>query len=350
MALSNEQTAMLRLLAQGEQGYADIAALMGLSEEEVRAKVVGALAQLQAEGKPAPDVPPPIPGGAHPAAEATPPEPEPPPEPPAASEAPVEPAIADAVAPREGAGEPEAPRPVAPPPASPSPSDRPSSGGRTITLPTGRNAWLLGGGILAAIAIVVAVILLASGGGGGSSTTAGDGASTAGREGKSESTSTAKEPTQAELKAVDGSEASGRATFGRVENKLALQVEATGLEPTVEGKNSYAILLAQSKQRMLPLASTAVKGSGKGANAIAAQFEVPVEILGYLANGTFDQIVITKVENKRFEEAIEAATKKKRAPTYTGEEILRGTITGPIVGLAQREKEASEEKSKSGGQ
>src|ERR1700759_3362390 len=87
---------MLRLLAQGEQGYADIAALMGLSEEDVRAKVVGALAQLQAEGKPAPDVPPPVPGGAQPAAEATPPEPEPGEATPPAAE---EPAIADAVAP-----------------------------------------------------------------------------------------------------------------------------------------------------------------------------------------------------------------------------------------------------------
>ena len=77
VALSDEQNAMLRLLASGEQGYADIAALLGLSEDEVRAKVVGALAQLQAEGKPAPAVPPPVPGGAQPAAEVTPPEPEP---------------------------------------------------------------------------------------------------------------------------------------------------------------------------------------------------------------------------------------------------------------------------------
>src|ERR1700759_4843589 len=69
---------MLRLLASGEQGYGDIAALMGLSEDEVRAKVVGALAQLQAEGKHAPDIPPPVPGGAKPAAEVAPPEPEPP--------------------------------------------------------------------------------------------------------------------------------------------------------------------------------------------------------------------------------------------------------------------------------
>ena len=68
MALSDEQNAMLRLLASGEQGYDDIAALMGLSVTEVRAKVVGALAQLEAEGKPVPDVPSPVAGCATPAA------------------------------------------------------------------------------------------------------------------------------------------------------------------------------------------------------------------------------------------------------------------------------------------
>ena len=54
---------MLRLLAQREQGYDDIAALMGLSVEEVQAKVAGALSQIEDEGKPAPDVPPPEPEG-----------------------------------------------------------------------------------------------------------------------------------------------------------------------------------------------------------------------------------------------------------------------------------------------
>ena len=44
MALSDDQRAMLRLLAQREQGYEDIAALMGLSVDEVRAKVDDALA------------------------------------------------------------------------------------------------------------------------------------------------------------------------------------------------------------------------------------------------------------------------------------------------------------------
>jgi hypothetical protein len=347
VALSDEQNAMLRLLAQGEQGYADIAALMGLSEEEVRAKVVGALAQLQAEGRPAPDIPPPIAGGAKPAAEATAPEPEPVPEP-AAGEAAAEPAMAGAVAPKAGAEEqgaaaakPPAEPAAAPRPASPPPSGSSSSGGHTITLPTGRKAWLFGGGLVAAVAVIVVVILLVSGGGGGGSST--EAGSTTAAEGNSETTAGNKPATEAELKAVDGSEAEGRATFGRVKNKLALQVEAKGLEPTVEGSNSYAIWLAQSPRRMLPLASIGVKGSGKGAHEIAAQFEVPVEILAYLAGGTFDQIAITKVDNKRFQAGVEVATKKKRAPAYTGVEVLRGAITGPIVGLAVREEEKKKE-------
>jgi hypothetical protein len=331
VALSDEQNAMLRLLAQGEQGYADIAALMGLSEEDVRAKVVGALAQLQAEGKPAPDVPPPIPGGAHPAAEVTPPEPEPVEEAATPKEEP-EPAVADSVAPKASI-------PAATPPASP-----PPSGGRTITLPTGRKAWLLGGGVLAAIAVIVVVILLVSGGGsdGDSTTTATEGATTAAEGGKAgdETNAGAKPATEAKLEAVDGSDAKGFASFGRVKNKLALQIEATGLEPTEEGVNSYAIWLAQNPKKMIPLASIGVKASGKGAGDIAAQFEVPVEILAYLASGTFDQIAITKVDNKRFETGVEIATKRKKTPTYLGEEVLRGTISGPIVGLAVREEEA----------
>lgn len=341
MALSNEQNAMLRLLAQGEQGYADIAALMGLSEEEVRAKVVGALAQLQAEGKPAPDVPPPIPGGGHPAAEATPPEPEP--AAPAAAAEP-EPAVADTVAP---SGAPKAgsalSQPVAPPPSTP-PADRGPARGRTITLPTGRSAWLLGGGIVAAIVVIVVVILLVSGGGGGGSATAPTGGATTAAEGGNDETSAGAKPaTEAKLTAVDGSGAKGFASFGRVKKKLALQVEATGLEPTTEG-TSYAIWLAQNPRKMIPLASTGVKGSGEAAGVIAAQFEVPVEILAYLASGTFDQVAITKVDNKRFQTGIEVATKRKTTPTYLGKEVLRGTITGPIVGLAVREEEAKKAK------
>lgn len=348
MALSDEQNAMLRLLASGEQGYGDIAALLGLSEDEVRAKVVGALAQLQAEGKPAPDIPPPLAGGAKPAAEVAPPEPEP--TPPAPSEPAAEPIQSEPTAPKEAAKPPAAPaptppaaKPVAAAPAASSPPPT-SGGGRTVTLPSGGKAWLFGGAILAAIAVIVVVIILISGGSGddSSSTTGTEGGSTTTAENAGgENTSGAKEATQAELVAVDGSEAVGLATFGRLKNKLALQIEAKGLEATTAG-NAYTIWLAQSPQKMLPLASTAVKGSGEGAGQIAAQFEVPVEILAYLASGTFDQIAITKTETKPFEASIKAATNNKTTPKYTGAEVLRGTITGRIVGLAKREEAEQE--------
>jgi hypothetical protein len=355
VALSDEQNAMLRLLASGEQGYGDLAALLGLSEDEVRAKVVGALAQLQAEGKPAPDIPPPIAGGAKPAAEVAPPEPEPPAAP--SEEPQAEPIMAEPTAPGAVAGapipaaEPQTPKPAAAKPAaatpaaaaapaSPPPSS-PSSAGRTITLPSGRSAYVVAGTVLGLIVVVVAIILLSSGDGSdnSASTTATEGGSTTTGENGTGENSATKEATQAELVAVDGSEAVGLAIFGRLKNKLALQIEAKGLEPTVEGTDAYTIWLAQSPQRMLPLASAAVKGSGKGAGQIAAQFEVPVEILTYLAKGTFDQIAITRTRTKPFEAAVAVATKNKTTPKYTGEPVLRGTITGRIVGLAQREEE-----------
>ncbi|HJZ35571.1 MAG TPA: hypothetical protein VJ204_04785 [Solirubrobacterales bacterium] len=372
MALSDEQNAMLRLLASGEQGYDDIAALMGLSVTEVRAKVVGALAQLEAEGKPVPDVPSPVVGGAKPAAATAPPAPVPPqPGPPAEAPSEPKPVIAEPTSSEATAEAPDAgpaataaaPKPAsAKAPAAPGagagsagatpPPSTPPSGGRTITLPSGRGAWLLGGGI-AAIVVIVVVILLVSGGGSdnSSSTTSGSttpsnetGANENGAENEAgtEPAAGAKAPTVAKLVAVDGSEAEGKATFGRIKNKLALAVEAKGLEPTTTG-TSYTVWLAQSPTKMLPLASTAVKASGKGAGDIAAEFEVPVEVLAYLANGTFAELAITRTEDAKINAAIKVAKKEKTTPAYTGEEVLHGQITGPIVGLAKREKEVKAE-------
>jgi hypothetical protein len=354
VALSDEQNAMLRLLASGEQGYDDIAALMGLSVTEVRAKVVGALAQLEAEGKPVPDVPSPVPGGAKPAAEAAPPEPAPSESEPVFAEL-APPEAAKAAPSGAGpAGETAAPKPAAPKAApAPPPPSTPPSGGRTITLPSGRSAWLLGGGVAAIVVIVVVILLVSGGGGGDSSSTTSSGSTTPGaeaganetaaeKETGTESTSGTKEPTVAKLVAVDGSEGEGQATFGRIKNKLALAVEATGLEPTTTG-NSYTVWLAQSATKMLPLASTAVKASGKGAGDIAAEFEVPVEVLAYLANGTFAELAITRTNDAELEASIKVAKKEKATPAYTGEEVLHGQITGPIVGLAKREKEVKAE-------
>ena len=53
------------------------------------------------------------------------------------------------------------------------------------------------------------------------------------------------------------------------------------------------------------------------ANTIAGEYEVPVEILAYLAKGTFDQIAITRTETKKLEAAIETAMRLCRGAGKT---------------------------------
>jgi len=182
--------------------------------------------------------------------------------------------------------------------------------------------------------VVALVIVLAVSGGDDSGTTTGSSESTSGAE---ETVSASNNPklTQAVLGPVDGGDAKGVATFGRVKNSLALQIEAEGLAPTGKGQ-SYTVWLYQSPQKMLPLASTAVGDNGK----IGAQVQVPTEVLAYLANETFDQLDISLTEDATLKASLAKATKEKEAPIYTGTDVLRGTITGPIIGAAKKEAEA----------
>jgi hypothetical protein len=316
MGLSDDQRAMLRLLAQREQGYEDIAALMGLSVDEVRAKVKGALSQLEEEGAPAPVLPP------EPTPVAPPPEPVPEPEPPAAP-AKAEPPVAEPG--------PEASAPKAPPTPKRAPSPR-----AKLSLPSesGPRAALAAG---VAVVILLIVVVLVSGGGDSDpdTTTAATGteAATEAEDPGSTPVNT-KDVTQATLSAVDGGDANGVATFGRIKNSLALQIEAEGLEPTGKGQ-AYTIWLAQSPQKMLPLASTRVPDTGK----IAAQVGVPTEVLAYLAKGTFDQMAITLTEDAALKASLAKAAREKKSPVYTGTEVLNGQITGPIIGAANKAKE-----------
>jgi hypothetical protein len=306
MALTDDQRAMIRLLAQREEGYEDIAALMGLSVGEVRARVKDALDQLEDEGVAPPSLPV---------------------EPPSA-EKPAEPEVSDEPA------EAEKPAPPAPKAPARSPKRSPSSRPR-VSLPTDRGPRAA---IAAGVAVVVLVIVvLAVGGGGGSSdttTAASNGSSSGFEETASTTAANSKQVTQAILSPVGGGNASGVVIFGRVKNSLALQIEAEGLAPTANGQ-SYTVWLAQSPKKMLPLASTTVDKSGK----IAAQVEVPTEVLAYLAKGTFDKIDVSLTSDAALKAALSKATSEKKAPVYTGADVLRGTITGPIVGAATKAKE-----------
>jgi hypothetical protein len=214
---------------------------------------------------------------------------------------------------------------------------------RELKLLEGRGLWALLAGAAIVILFVV-FVLFGAGGGDGSDTTSTSSSSTSeGTVARLEKAAEGgkKEVTKASLDAVDGSDATGVAIFGRVKNSLALQVAAEGLEPA-EGGESYTIWLAASPQKMLPLASTEVGEDGK----IGAQVEVPTEVLAYLANETFGQIAITRTEKTQLKTSLTKATKEKAAPAYTGEEVLRGDVTGPIVGAASRPKDQRQSGSK----
>jgi Anti-sigma-K factor rskA. len=264
---------MLRLLAQREQGYEDIAALMGLSVEQVRAKVKDALEEIDSDK--APPVPPPTPT----------------------------PKVA----------KPAEVQPPAPPMSKvPLPADR----RRPIE-------WLAGAAIVVLIVLFATGVLDIGGGGSDSSTTNAGNAPARGTNTAAANTSQA---TKAVLTPVNGGNAKGLALFGRVKKTAVLQVEATGLDPSPKGQ-SYTIWLYRSPKIVLRVGAVAVGKSG----GIAAQFPIPAQVLAYVAGGAFDQIDISLTPNAAYDAEVAQAKKQKRLPAYTGTDILRGKITGPVV-------------------
>jgi hypothetical protein len=288
MPLSDDQKALLRLLAQREQGYDDIAALMGLSVDEVRARVKEALAELDESG-------------AEPAAGPTPSPAQPPPF-------------------RE-------PAPAAPKPRA----QRPRAAASSLpSLPKDQGALR---GLLAGAAVVLVIVLLlvtgvfGGGGDGGSSTTAASettsGETAAGGAGLP--STGGKVPTQAVLKPVNGSGASGRALFVRANKSVLLLLVARGLEPSPAGK-SYTLSLVRSPGERLPLIATKAGKEG----VISGQFQVALQVLGLLAGG-FDEMEVSLVPDDELRVALAQAKETQKAPSYGGEAVLSGPVTGPIV-------------------
>jgi hypothetical protein len=282
MALSDDQRALLRLLAKREEGYEDIAALKGLSVEQVRAEVAEALAELQAAGK----APPPPPAAER---QETTPEPEPP--------APPQPS-----APQETTQ----PTPAARPTRSAVPSER-------------RRLVLLTGGALTIVAAVLGAIAIFSGGSDSSSAGSGNIASEA-------AASENGKVTQALLEPAAGESGSGQAVFGRLGKQIVLQVAAEGLQPTSAGE-SYTVWLYRSPKLALRVGSVAVGDSGR----LGARFTIPAELLAYVASGAFDQIYISRVEDAAYQREVALAKRNKSLPRYTGETVLTGEITGPVA-------------------
>jgi hypothetical protein len=292
--LNDEQKALLRLLAQRDESYEDIGALMGLSVEQVRSRVREALAALNGDAE-AGGVPPP----------------------PRAEPAPHAPGPVRATAPREKAQAPQHERPAR--------AARPSLRRlRGLALPRDRRRRLeLAGGALA----VILLVLFASGlvnidGGGGSKPS-----SAARASARAEAAGGAgSKLTQAVLKPVNGGEAIGRALFGRVGKEVVLQVVAQGLEPSPSGK-SYAVWLYRSPKVVLRVGAAKVGKSG----GLAARFPIPTELLAYVAGGAFKQIDVSLASDAAYRREVAGAKQQKRLPAYAGTDVLRGDITGPIV-------------------
>lgn len=288
MGLSGDQKALLRLLAQREQGYEDVAALMGLSVDEVRIRVKDALDAVEREGGEVPSV-----------LEAPTPTPR------------AEEKQAPAPAPREK------PRPAV------AKSKKPSGGG----LPKERRVLAIAGGLGV---VVVVILLLATGviGGGDSGSDSGSetGDTVAQRQPGDE------QVTGAVLKPLDGGDARGRAVLGKEGKTAAMIVEATGLEPSGQG-SSYAIWLYKSPQKRIPLIFAKVDNSGR----LLTQFKVPTEVLAYLAAGTFDQVYVSLGANKQFASSLAAAKQAGKSPTYAGTDVLAGKVTGPLTEIDIKE-------------
>ena len=295
---SQDQRAMLRLLAQREDGYADIGALTGLGVEDVRAKVKGALAELDgpaseaAAEQPTPPLPPPSP------------QPAPPPAPP------VEPATPPPPPPKQPA--PKSFRPKAPKPGLPKDEGA-------------RRALIAGGAVVLVIVLLLVTGVFGGGDGGGSGTTTAASETTGGATGGGQATANGKQPTEATLKAVDGSGASGQALFGRSGQAVVLLLSAKGLQPSPAGQ-SYTVSLVRSSNERLPLVATKVGKEG----VIGGRFQVAPQVLGLLAGG-FDEMEVSIVPDSALKVALAQARKSQKAPDYGGTPILRGPVTGPIV-------------------
>jgi hypothetical protein len=297
---------MLRLLAQREQGYEDIAALMGLSVEQVRAKVNEALAEIDSTKAAAP----------------------PSPTPPAPAEEPTTPpkAEAPAVAPKPPAPAPTSTSTGAPAPAAAASAAPKAQKRARPSLPSDRRHLIewAGGGV-----VVLLIVLFITGaidiGGSGSDTKSGASHSGA-AESEALAANVSKKVTQATLSPVDGGDAKGLAVFGRLKKKIIMQVEAVGLDPSPPG-SSYTVWLYKSPDLALRVGATPVSDSG----GLAVRIQIPEEAFAAVAARVFDQISISLTSDAQYKAEVAKARSENRLPAYTGTDILRGPITGPEI-------------------
>ena len=284
--MSQDQRAMLRLLARREEGYDDIAALTGSSVEEVRAKVRVALSGLDAEP----------------------------------------PATVEKKKAEQPTVEPTSPTPAPKPAKSPAGPVRRKAAPGGLRLPEDRGlrrALAAGGAVVLVLLLLLVTGVLGGDDDSSEPSAAGSGESTLPQE--ANLPTGGKEPTKAVLSAVDGGEAGGQALFGRSGQDVVMLLSAKGLQPSPKGQ-SYTVSLVRSATQRLPLVATEATDSG----IISGRFQIAPQVLGLLAGG-FDEMEVSLVDDDVLRGALAQARKSKKAPDYDGTPVLAGPITGPIV-------------------
>jgi len=331
MPLTDDQRAMLQLLLQRGQSYADIGSLLGLDVEGVQSRAREALTEIGGQD-PDRDVSLTdyLLGQADPIGRAD-----------AARQLQADGEARDlaerlvtqlrVLAPGAdlpdlpGADSSAAKRKDAPAPAPQSsgeaavtaPTRRPF-GELTSTLSRGQRqaiAGLFGAGILIVVGVLALAGVFDSGGGGTSSSSSSGGGNTQSASNQG--------PPHADLKPQDGSNATGVAVIGRTRNTPAMNIKAFNLQPSAKGEN-YSIWLYRNNRTALRLSGTRVGKSGR----MLVTLPVPTQILQYIGNGTFTDVDVSLSSNSALAADARQARKQKQLPRYSGKSVLRGTIVG----------------------
>jgi hypothetical protein len=332
MPLTDDQRAMLQLLLQRGQSYADIGSLLGLDVEGVQSRAREALTEIGGQD-PDRDVSLTdyLLGQADPIGRAD-----------AARQLQADGEARDlaerlvtqlrVLAPGAdlpdlpGADSGSAKRKDAPAPA-PQPSDKAADnaptrrpfGELTSTLSRGQRqaiAGLLGAGILIVVGVLALTGVFDSGGGSSNSSSS--------STNSSQQASNASGLTRAVLTSQNGSGAQGVAVFARVRNTPVLQINVTKLKPSGPGEG-YVIWLYGGPTQAFPIVRQAVGKSGQ----LRGAAPVPTQLIQALQQGLFNSIDVSLAKNSDVTAALQQARKSQKLPPYAGQSVARGTITGP---------------------
>jgi hypothetical protein len=352
MALTEDQRALLQLLLNGGQSYADIGSLLGVDQTEVRARARRALTEI---GGADPDAQVGLTdyllGQADPIGRAD-----------AARHLQSDPE-ASALAARlaaqlrllaPGARLPELPAAAQASPASASASaasaapaassrasapgkgPRAAGGARSAVEKIGGAAAGLGAPkrrlpvVLGVVGLVVLVgVLLATGVIGGSGDDNPSAATTA-------TNGAASDVAVISLKPQDGSKAGGQATFTVAQGQPVLQINLFGLKPNGPDE-TYIVSLYRSEDETLPVARS---NAGKDGNLTGAA-ALPAQVGATLGPQGFNQIDVSLASSSETQKALQAASANKQLPKRSGVSVLRGNIPASAAAIASSASSAA---------